>query len=108
MIVEKLGPLLYKVKVDSKIWKRHIDQMLASNEHTATKSDDDGFDMLFACDAVGSSDTFTTISNDSDVTAASATPRYPQQERHSPIHFGPSEIQGGRIVVYAHDRPNIR
>ena len=76
--MEKLGPLSYKVKVDSKIWKRHIDQMFASNEHTATRSDDDGFDTLPAYDAVGSSDTPTTISSDNNVTAASATSRYPQ------------------------------
>jgi len=78
MIVEKLGPLSYKMKVDSKIWKQHIDQMLASNEHTANRFDDDGFDMLPAYDAVGSSDTPTTTSSDSNVTAASATSRYPQ------------------------------
>jgi len=52
--------------------------MLASNEHTATRSDDDGFDTLPAYDAVGSSDTPTTISSYSNVTAASATSRYPQ------------------------------
>jgi len=59
--VEKLGPLSYKAKVDSKIWKWHIDQMLASNQHTAIKFNDDGFDMLPICDAVGSSNTPTTI-----------------------------------------------
>jgi len=70
--------LSYKVKVDSIIWKWHIDQMLASNENTATRSNDDGFDTLPAYDTAGSSDTPTIISSDSDDTDASATSRYPQ------------------------------
>jgi len=64
--------------------------VLASNEHTANRSDNDGFDTLPTYDAVGSSDTPTTISSDSNVTAASATSRYPQRERHPPICFDPS------------------
>ena len=41
MVVEKLGSLSYKVKVGNEIWRRHIDQLLATREHSA----DDGFEV---------------------------------------------------------------
>ena len=47
VVLEKLGPTLYRVRVRDKVWKRHIDQMLEnkadSHEEMNTDDDDDGF-----------------------------------------------------------------
>ena len=89
VIVERVDALSCKVKVDSTIWKWHIDQLLVSSEHTM-KSDDDAFDVLPTSRTTESSDIPTT--NSSDRSCAASTSRYPQRERHPPIRYAPSAI----------------
>ena len=72
IIVKKLGPLSYEVKVNNNIWKRHVDQMITSNEHTC-ESEDNAFDTLPYPE---SSDASIIDSNDSPP-ALPVTSRYP-------------------------------
>ena len=40
IILKKLGPLSYEVKVNDNIWKQHVDQMITSSKHTCEPEDD--------------------------------------------------------------------
>ena len=79
MFVEKLGPLSYKVKVGNEIWGRHIDQLLATREHSA-KSTDDSFEVCPNCPDARSEDTTTTAS--SEHCRTNVEPCYPQRDCH--------------------------
>ena len=87
IITERLGAVSYKVKVDGKIWSRHVDQLLASSNH-GTKSVDDSFDVSPNSDVIElSADSAANASNDD---CATTTPRYPQRDRHPPVRYDPN------------------
>ena len=93
IILERLGPITYKVKVGEYIWKRHIDQMLRSEVETQDRNDNLDIEAFEAM-----SSTFT----DSPQTRAPVInerysgsrhppePRYSQRTRHPPIRLDPS------------------
>ena len=87
VVVEKLGPLLYKVKVGNEIWRWHIDQLLATSEHSAG-STDDSFEVWPNFPDTRSHDTSTTVL--SEHCRTNAEPRYPQRDRHPPVRYDPS------------------
>ena len=87
IITERLSAVSYKVKVDGKIWSRHVDQLLASSNH-GTKSVDDSFDVSPNSDVIElSADSAANASNDD---CATTTSRYPQRDRHPPVRYDPS------------------
>ena len=89
VVVEKLGPLSYKVKVGNEIWRRHIDQLLATSKHSAG-STDDSFEVWPNFPDTRSDDTSTTVS--SEHCRTNAEPRYPQRDRHPPVRYDPSGL----------------
>ena len=82
-IVEQTGPVLYRVKTDDKVWRRHVEQLRA-NCSTASAhseiSDDAGQGIAIADghvpattqDLPGDQDSFPAVT--SDMTAAVQTP----------------------------------
>ena len=85
-VLERLGPLSYRVQVGNVEWKRHIDQILASASHVEPNNDDSAFDSILT-------ETESVHPECENVTTemAVSTPRYPQRERHPPERFNPSE-----------------
>ena len=87
IITERLGAVSYKVKVDGKIWRWHVDQLLASSNH-GTKSVDDSFDASPNSDVIELS--ANSAANSSNNDCATTTSCYPQRDRHPLDRYDPS------------------
>ena len=81
IITERLGAVSHKVKVNGKIWRRHVDQLLAISNH-GIKSVDDSSDVIEL-----SANSAANLSNDDCATTTSC---YPQRDRHPPVRYDPS------------------